>query len=180
MKKITFIIISILIASQAGAQGFHRPRKQGRMFRPCPVRVVRKAPVQKWKRLVKLPAISFGVPGFPGLFCCAGSFYRDFGGVFIPVAVPAGIFFTTHAFPVRKIFHRGLWYAVCSGNFFREVSGGYVSVAVPDGICLSNLPEEDLEQVPGEDEVFLFHDHFWKRKHQDGFILYEEFGQGPG
>jgi hypothetical protein len=79
-----------------------------------------------------------------------------------------------------KIFHRGQWYSVCAGNFFREVPGGFVSEAIPKGVCLGELPEDELEPVDGEEGLYLFHDYFWKRRQQEGRILYEALGQVPG
>jgi hypothetical protein len=145
------------------------------------LQVIRLLQKRKWHRPFKLPLAAFGFAAYPGLFFNSGIFYRVCGSAFMPVAVPVGVFIPAHVMPVRKIFHRGQWYSVCAGNFFREVPGGFVSEAIPKGICLGELPEDELEQVDGEEGLYLFHDYFWRRMQQkDGRILYEALGKLPG
>ena len=181
MKKVIFLLLSLLMAEQAFSSGPFRPRKFRRQYRPVPGRQLIFRPGRVVPRRRYLPPAAVAVAGYPGLFYGGGLFFHSRGGCFFPADPPCGIFFPVLSGPCFRLQHRGRWYWVSNGNFFQALpAGGFVTCGVPTGVCLSELPEEETEVISSDESLFLFHDVLWQRKAIKGGYWFEALGPYSG
>ena len=184
MKKLLFFVWIVLSSVRGFAQwskphhnnGHHHYKKNHLRkfsFRPR-FHVPRLSRLPRYARLMTGP--------LAGFYCSRGVFYRQMGSFFIPVRVPAGIFFPVLWGNAQFVRHMGVNYWVSAGNFYRECDGGYVSTEIPQGICINEIPVDELLPCENQEDYFIFHDQLWERqwcREIQGF-QYKAVGPFPG